>query len=74
MARLSELGLPTTAVEQQHIQLLLQVLDLQADRRLGHIEAIGSLLEATLVGNSAQDAELIEGEGQIRHQWALTPG
>ena len=65
--RLGELGLAATAIKQRDIELLLQVLNLETDRRLGDVKAVGRLLEAALGGNRPQDAELIEGEGQISH-------
>ena len=67
VACLGELGLATTPIEQGDIQLLLQILDLQAHRRLGDVKAVSGLLEAALAGNGTQDAELIEGERQISH-------
>jgi len=73
VAGLGELGLTAAAVEQRHIQLLLQVLDLEAHRRLGHIEAVCRLLEAALTGDGPQDAQLIKGEGQIGHEGARGP-
>ena len=65
---LGELGLAPAPVKQRHIELLLEILDLQADRRLGHVKAVGRLLEAALAGDRPQDAQLIEGEGQIGHR------
>ena len=50
--------------------LLLQVLDLQAYRRLRHIQAVGRFFEAALAGDRSQDAQLIKGEGQISHAGA----
>ena len=67
VAGLGELGLAAAPIEQRNVQLLLQILDLQAHRRLGHIEAVGRLLEAALTGDGPQNAQLIEGEGQIGH-------
>ena len=65
---LGELGLAATAVEQRHLKLLLEVLDLKADRRLGDIEAVGRLLEAALADDGAQDAQLVKGERQFSHR------
>ena len=62
-----ELGLATTPIKQGNIELLLQVLDLQRDRRLGDVEAVGGLLKAALAGDRPQDAQLIESERQISH-------
>ena len=67
VASLGELGLTATAVKQRDIELLLQILDLQTHRRLGHIEAVRRLLEAALAGNRPQDAQLIEGKRQVCH-------
>ena len=67
VARFGELGLAPAAIEQGDIELLLQVLDLEADRWLGHIQAVGGFFEAAFTGNRPQDAQLVEGEGQISH-------
>ncbi len=67
MACFGELGLAAAPIEERHIELLLQILDLQAHGRLRHIEAVGRLLEAALAGNRPQDAQLIKSEGQISH-------
>ena len=67
MACLGELGLATATIKEGNIQLLLQILDLQAHRRLGDIKAVSRLLEAALAGNGPQDTELVEGERQIGH-------
>ena len=64
---LGQLGLATTPIKQGNIELLLQVLDLQRDRRLGDVEAVGGLLKAALAGDRSQDAQLIKSERQISH-------
>ena len=68
VARFCELSLATATVEQGNLQLLLQVLNLQADRRLGHVQAVGRFLEAPLADNRSQNPELIKGERQISHR------
>ena len=65
---LGQLSLAAASVKQRHLQLLLEVLNLQADRRLSHIQAVGRFLEAPLAHNRAQDPELIKGERQISHR------
>ena len=67
VARFCELSLATTTVEQGNLQLLLQILNLQAHRRLGHIKTVGCLFETALTDDGPQDAQLIQGEGQIGH-------
>ena len=67
VARFSELSLATTTIEQGDLQLLLQVLNLQTDCRLGDVEAVGRLFETALTDDGPQDAQLIQGEGQIGH-------
>ena len=55
-------------VKQRHLQLLLKVLDLQADGRLRDVEAVGRFFEASFADDGAKDAELIQREGQIGHR------
>ena len=74
MAGLGDLGFASPTIEQGHIQLLLEVLNLKADGRLGHIEAVGSFLETSLAGNRSEDAELVEGERQICHGFGWASG
>ena len=74
VAGLGELGLATPPVEQGNIQLLLEILDLEADGGLGDIKAVGGLLETALTGNRPQDAQLIKGEGQVCHGWRKPQG
>ena len=64
---LGELGLAAAAIKQGHLQLLLQVLYLQADRRLRDIKTVRGLLEAALADDRPQDAQLIKRERQIGH-------
>ena len=68
VACFGELRLAATPVEQGDIQLLLQVLDLETHRRLRHIQAVCRLLETALAGDGPQDAQLVEGEGQVSHE------
>ena len=67
MSSLGELGLAATPIKQGNIELLLQVLDLQGDRRLGDVKAVSGFLKTALAGDRPQDAQLIEGERQISH-------
>ena len=67
VASLGELGLAATTVEQRHIQLLLQVLNLETDGWLGDIKAVRSLFETALACDGAKDAELIEGKREVSH-------
>ena len=67
MARLGELCLASTAVKQRNLKLFLEILDLEAHSRLGHIKAVSSLLEASLADDGSQDAQLIQSERQIGH-------
>jgi len=68
MSRFGELRFPPTAIEEGHLELFLEILNLKTDGRLRDIEAVGSLLEASLTHDRAQDAELIKGERQISHR------
>ena len=67
MTGFSELSLASTPVEERHLKLLLEVLDLQTHRRLRDIEAVSSFLETALTDDGPEDAQLIQGEGQIGH-------
>ena len=76
VARFGELGLAPATIEQGDIELLLQVLDLEAHRWLGDIQAVGRFFEAAFTGNGPQDAQLVKGERQISHgvaRWRLAP-
>ena len=73
VAGFGELRLTAAAIKQGDIQLLLQVLDLQAHRRLGDIQAVSGLLKAALAGDRPQDAQLIKGERKVRHAAARLP-
>ena len=68
VTRLSQLSLAPSPIKQRHLQLLLEVLNLQADRRLGHVQAVGRFLKAPLADNRSQNPELIKGERQISHR------
>ena len=68
MAGFRELRLAPAAVEQGHLQLLLEVLNLEADRGLGDVKAVGRLLETSLTDDGPQDAQLIQRERQIGHR------
>ena len=67
VAGLGELGLAPAPIKQADAELLLQILNLQAHRRLSHIKAVCGLLEAPLRGDGPQDAELIKSERQVCH-------
>ena len=68
MSRFGELRFPPTAIEEGHLELFLEILNLKTDGRLRDIEAVGSLLEASLTDDRSQNAELIKGERQISHR------
>ena len=68
MTRFGELRFPPTAIEEGHLKLFLEILNLETDGRLRDIEAVGSLFKASLAHDRAQDAELIKGERQISHR------
>ena len=72
MTGFGELGLAPAAIEQRHFQLLLQILDLQADGGLGDVKTVGGFLEAALTDNRTKNPQLVEGERQIGHRG--TPG
>ena len=67
VAGLGELGLAAAPIEQGHLQLLLEVLNLQADSRLRDVKTVRGLLEAALADDRPQDAQLIKRERQIGH-------
>ena len=64
----SELSLATAAIKQGHLKLLLQVLDLQTDRWLRDVKAVGSFFEAAFADDGAKDTQLIQCERQIGHK------
>jgi hypothetical protein len=68
MASFRQLGLASTAIEERHLQLLLEVLDLKADGGLGDVKTVGGFLEAALTHNRAKNPQLVEGERQIGHR------
>ena len=60
--------MPTVLIQQLKNDLVtLQVLDLEADSRLGDVKAVCRLLEAPLVDDRTQDTQLIKRERQIGH-------
>ena len=67
VASFCELGLSPATVKQRYLQLLFEVLNLKADSGLCHKQAVGRFLEAALADDGPQDAQLIQGEGQIGH-------
>ena len=67
MAGFRELRLATTTIEQGDLQLLLEVLDLEADSGLGDVKTVGRFLETSLTDDGPQDAQLIQRERQIGH-------
>jgi hypothetical protein len=46
-----ELDLPSAAPEQRYAELPLEPLDLLAERRLRHVQTLGSAAEVQLVGD-----------------------
>ena len=54
------------ALEQPHPQLPLQHLNLPAERRLGHVQALGGATEVELLGEGDKGAEV----GRIQHRRA----
>ena len=56
--RLGQLHVPTRAVQQCHIHLLLELADLQAQRRLGDVQALGRPREVEFLGDGDEVAEV----------------
>ncbi len=66
---------PPIALEEAHAQRRLQVGELSAQRRLGHVAALGGGAEAERIGHGHHVLELAEGEGPGRelHSQMLSP-
>lgn len=67
MASLRELSLAPTPIKQRNLQLLLEVLNLETDCRLGDVKTVCGLLEAPLTDDRSQNAQLIKRERKISH-------
>ncbi|MNE84781.1 hypothetical protein D3C80_1817180 [compost metagenome] len=65
-ARLGDLHASAVALEQIDAQLLFQLADLPAQRRLGDVQAVGSLAQAAELSDMNQGFELNDVHGRVR--------
>ncbi len=56
--RLGQLHVPARPVQQRHIHLLLELADLQAQRRLGDVQALGRPREVEFLGDGDEVPEV----------------
>jgi len=59
-AGLGELERPAAALEQQHPQVILQLLDLPGQRRLGDVQALGRAREVQLLGDGNEVTQVTQ--------------